>query len=83
MNDSVDAMRHHRKELASYAARHFLWSVSDDGKVGTITLNRPDRKNPLTFDSYAELRDLFRALNDIAVGEHIVPGTRVKIVSDE
>lgn len=62
MNDSVDAMRHHRKELAGYAARHFLWSVSDDGKVGTITLNRPDRKNPLTFDSYAELRDLFRAL---------------------
>ncbi|MGY8524091.1 enoyl-CoA hydratase family protein [Paracidovorax citrulli] len=62
MNDSVDAMRHHRQELAGYAARHFLWSVSDDGKVGTITLNRPDRKNPLTFDSYAELRDLFRAL---------------------
>jgi enoyl-CoA hydratase/carnithine racemase len=30
--------------------------------VGTITLNRPDRKNPLTFESYAELRDLFRAL---------------------
>jgi enoyl-CoA hydratase/carnithine racemase len=32
------------------------------GRVGTITLNRPDRKNPLTFESYAELRDLFRAL---------------------
>ncbi len=45
---------------AGYAARHFSW-VFDDG-VGTITLNRPERKNPLTFDSYAELRDLFNAL---------------------
>jgi len=36
---------------------HFLWDF-DDG-VGTVTLNRPERKNPLTFDSYAELRDLF------------------------
>ena len=43
-----------------YAARHFSWSCAD--KVGTITLNRPERKNPLTFDSYAELRDLFRQL---------------------
>ncbi len=39
---------------------HFLWSFADG--VGTITLDRPERKNPLTFDSYAELRDLFRAL---------------------
>ena len=38
----------------------FAWSV--DGPVGTVTLNRPDRKNPLTFDSYAELRDLFGQL---------------------
>jgi len=38
-------------------AKHFLWMV--EGKVGVITLNRPERKNPLTFDSYAELRDLF------------------------
>jgi enoyl-CoA hydratase/carnithine racemase len=36
---------------------HFLWAF-DDG-VATITLNRPERKNPLTFDSYAELRDTF------------------------
>ncbi len=36
---------------------HFLWSF--DGDVATITLNRPEKKNPLTFDSYAELRDLF------------------------
>ncbi len=39
---------------------HFLWSFADG--VGTVTLNRPERKNPLTFDSYAELRDLFRQL---------------------
>ena len=39
---------------------HFRWSFADG--VGTITLDRPERKNPLTFESYAELRDLFRAL---------------------
>jgi enoyl-CoA hydratase/carnithine racemase len=46
--------------LANYAARHFQWSV--DGALGRVVLNRPERKNPLTFESYAELRDLFRAL---------------------
>jgi enoyl-CoA hydratase/carnithine racemase len=40
--------------------RHFGWQVAD--RVATITLNRPERKNPLTFDSYAELRDTFRQL---------------------
>lgn len=49
-----------RKTLADYAATHFGWSVHDG--VATIVLNRPERKNPLTFDSYAELRDLFRNL---------------------
>ena len=39
---------------------HFLWAF-DDG-VATVTLNRPERKNPLTFDSYAELRDTFGEL---------------------
>ena len=48
------------KPLAGYQARHFGWSVA--GAVATITLNRPERKNPLTFDSYAELRDLFGQL---------------------
>jgi len=48
--------------MAGYQPRNFLWQVSDDHKVATVTLNRPDRKNPLTFDSYAELRDLFRSL---------------------
>jgi enoyl-CoA hydratase/carnithine racemase len=51
--------------LTAYTAdrfkpQHFAWSVHD--RVATITLNRPDRKNPLTFESYAELRDLFRDL---------------------
>ena len=45
---------------ADYRAEHFLWSVTD--RVATVKLNRPDRKNPLTFESYAELRDLFRRL---------------------
>jgi enoyl-CoA hydratase/carnithine racemase len=49
-----------RKTLAAYRATHFAWAC--DGGVATITLNRPERKNPLTFESYAELRDLFRAL---------------------
>lgn len=45
--------------LKGYAARHVRLAV--DGKVATITLDRPDKKNPLTFESYAELADLFRA----------------------
>jgi enoyl-CoA hydratase/carnithine racemase len=45
------------RPAAGYAATHFGWSV--DAGVGRIVLNRPERKNPLTFDSYAELRDLF------------------------
>ena len=49
-----------RNTLANYQASHFLFEVS--GGVATLTLDRPERKNPLTFDSYAELRDLFRAL---------------------
>ena len=49
-----------RRDFATWKPRHFLWSVS--GKVATITLNRPERKNPLTFEVYAELRDLFREL---------------------
>jgi enoyl-CoA hydratase/carnithine racemase len=49
-----------KNTLSDYQAQHFCWSVQ--GHVGSITLNRPERKNPLTFDSYAELRDLMRAL---------------------
>jgi enoyl-CoA hydratase/carnithine racemase len=47
-------------ELAGLRPDHFLWNVTD--RVATIRLNRPERKNPLTFESYAELRDTFRAL---------------------
>jgi enoyl-CoA hydratase/carnithine racemase len=39
--------------------KHFLWKT--EGKVGVVTLNRPEKKNPLTFESYAELRDFFRS----------------------
>ncbi|HRP98798.1 MAG TPA: enoyl-CoA hydratase-related protein, partial [Rhodocyclaceae bacterium] len=62
------SMKDHKRGFRDYAARHFRWTCSDDGRVATITLNRPDKKNPLTFDSYAELRDLFRGLayaNDV------------------
>lgn len=52
------------RPLRDYQATHFLWECSADGRVATITLNRPERRNPLTFESYAELRDLFRALKD-------------------
>lgn len=45
--------------LAQYQARHLRCEVA--GKVATLTLNRPERKNPLTFDSYAEMTDIFRA----------------------
>jgi len=46
--------------VREFTPEHFKLEV--DGKVATVTLNRPDRKNPLTFESYAELRDFFRAL---------------------
>jgi enoyl-CoA hydratase/carnithine racemase len=54
-------MRDDAWRAGDYRAEHFLWSVTD--RVGTVTLNRPERKNPLTFESYAELRDLFRRLS--------------------
>ncbi len=44
----------------TFKPEHFLWDFKD--KVATVTLNRPARKNPLTFESYAELRDAFRDL---------------------
>jgi enoyl-CoA hydratase/carnithine racemase len=64
MNDSTSMPRvdpalvtGNDRPAAGYDARHFLWNV--DGGVARIVLDRPERKNPLTFDSYAELRDLF------------------------
>jgi enoyl-CoA hydratase/carnithine racemase len=49
---------------ARFEPQHFQWTLQ--GRVGIITLNRPERKNPLTFESYAELRDFFRALVGVA-----------------
>jgi len=48
------------QSLANYAAQHFRYEFQNG--IACITLDRPERKNPLTFDSYAELRDLFRAM---------------------
>jgi enoyl-CoA hydratase/carnithine racemase len=47
-------------DAAKFAPEHFRWEFADG--VATIILDRPERKNPLTFESYAELRDTFRAL---------------------
>ena len=47
-------------KLAERKPQHFLWEVAE--RVGVVRLSRPERKNPLTFESYAELRDLFRDL---------------------
>ena len=50
------------RAMASRETEHFRWNVAAEGRIATITLDRPERKNPLTFESYAELRDLFRDL---------------------
>jgi len=50
------------QKLAALSPKHFLWQMR--GSVACIRLARPERKNPLTFESYAELRDTFRALVD-------------------
>jgi len=62
------ALRFHpsRVDFRNFKPQHFLWQLDD--KVATVTLNRPERKNPLTLESYAELRDTFRAL---VYAEHI------------
>ena len=54
----VNPMRAQFSAQAAYKAQHFAYAF--DQGIATITLNRPDKKNPLTFDSYGELRDLFR-----------------------
>jgi enoyl-CoA hydratase/carnithine racemase len=60
MPDTAKRFRPAGVDFKTFSPQHFLWQL--DGKVATITLNRPTRKNPLTFESYAELRDAFRAL---------------------
>jgi enoyl-CoA hydratase/carnithine racemase len=60
-----------RFDPASFAPTHFLWDFADG--IATITLNRPERKNPLTFESYDELRDTFRHLRH-------APGVKVVLI---
>jgi enoyl-CoA hydratase/carnithine racemase len=60
--ESPDSGGLRQTAVPSRNPKHFLWSEA--GKVATVTLNRPERKNPLTFESYAELRDTFRSLKD-------------------
>ncbi|MGH8745991.1 MAG: enoyl-CoA hydratase family protein, partial [Burkholderiales bacterium] len=50
----------YKLKAVNWHPQHFKWQVTD--RVATITLNRPERKNPLTFESYAELRDTFNKL---------------------
>jgi len=49
-------------KMKNFKPGHFHWRV--DGEVAVISLKRPERKNPMTFESYAELRDTFRQLSD-------------------
>ncbi|HSI48891.1 MAG TPA: enoyl-CoA hydratase family protein [Ideonella sp.] len=63
-----------RRPLADYAAKHFRWECRD--RVAHITLSRPERKNPLSFESYAELRDLFEQLR-------FAPDVRAIVLSGE
>ncbi|MCA8969774.1 MAG: enoyl-CoA hydratase family protein [Planctomycetes bacterium] len=60
MNEADPTIRLTSREFANYETRHVRWEVQD--RIGIVTLDRPERKNPLTFESYAELRDLFRGL---------------------
>ena len=62
--NAINPMANSFKAMADYAARHFRFTTSGEAerRIAHVTLNRPDRKNPLTFESYAELRNLFRDL---------------------
>jgi len=59
----TNAMQAKKRPFKDHQAKHFLFETDADGRVATITLNRPDKKNPLTFESYEELGDLFRSLH--------------------
>ena len=50
----------YKLKAAEWRPQHFKWEVKD--RVATVTMNRPERKNPLTFENYAELRDTFHKL---------------------
>lgn len=55
-------MQDKKRPFKDHKARHFLFETDEDGRVATITLSRPEKKNPLTFESYEELGELFRSL---------------------
>jgi enoyl-CoA hydratase/carnithine racemase len=57
-------------DLRGFQAQHFLWRV--ENRIAHLTLDRPERKNPLTFESYAELRDLFRLLAECSTVRVVV-----------
>ncbi|WDZ79855.1 enoyl-CoA hydratase family protein (plasmid) [Ensifer adhaerens] len=58
----TNPMQAKKRAFRDHRAKHFLFETDADGRVATITLNRPEKKNPLTFESYEELCDLFRSL---------------------
>ncbi len=62
MSETRSTMAAMKRPFKDHRAIHFSFETSADGRVATVRLNRPERKNPLTFESYAELRDLFRDL---------------------
>ncbi|MCY1314813.1 1,2-epoxyphenylacetyl-CoA isomerase [compost metagenome] len=57
----TNPMQAKKRAFRDHKAKHFLFETDADGRVATITLNRPEKKNPLTFESYEELCDLFRS----------------------
>ncbi|MRX32200.1 enoyl-CoA hydratase family protein (plasmid) [Aminobacter sp. NyZ550] len=59
----TNPMQDKKHPFQGHKAQHFKFETDADGKVATITLNRPEKKNPLTFESYEELGNLFRALH--------------------
>ncbi|KSV82164.1 enoyl-CoA hydratase family protein [Ensifer adhaerens] len=58
----TNPMQAKKRAFKDHKAKHFLFETDADARVATITLNRPEKKNPLTFESYEELCDLFRSL---------------------
>ncbi len=58
----TNPMQQKRRAFRAHRPKHFLFETDADGRVATVTLDRPDKKNPLTFESYEELGDFFRML---------------------
>ncbi len=58
----TNPMQQKKRAFKAHRPKHFRFETDADGRVATITLDRPDKKNPLTFESYEELADLFRML---------------------